>query len=331
MASFPGEQNLRSVAVLVTGGLGFIGSHLVRRLVACGARVAIAARDTTNAWRLSDIIRDIERHSVDIRDGRQVATCVAAVRPEVLFHLAACGLDTTRCRASDAAVTNVVGTVNILEAARAHEVRRVVNLGSSSEYGDKAGSVREDAPLTPVDIYGCTKAAATMIAHQMARDEGISLITLRPFGVFGEYEQPHKLFSYTISSALLGHDVNLTPGDQCRDYCYVGNIVDGLLLAAEDRRGDEAIFNIGTGEVHPLRYYIELIFRHLPTDKKPNYGALPYRAQERWSPTPDTGRIEVQLGWKPGISVEDGVIRTVEWFVQNRATWMGRFAREASG
>ncbi len=303
--------------VLVTGGCGFIGSHLVRRLMKSGARVAIATRDTTNAWRLKDVIHEINCYPVDVRHAHQVEACVKNVRPHLIFHMAAYGVDPRQANVSDAVATNVMGTVNILEAARIHQVTRVVNLGSSSEYGDVQEAVTEEAPLEPLDIYGSTKAAATIIAHQQARAHHLSLITLRPFGVFGEYEASHKLFTYVITSALQHHAITLTMCEQSRDYCYVENVIDGLLLAAITPQVREAIFNIGTGSVRPLREYIDLILRFLPTTAKPTYGALPPRNNERWSPHPDVRQIHTQLGWKPHVSVEDGIAQTVAWFVKN--------------
>jgi nucleoside-diphosphate-sugar epimerase len=144
------------------------------------------------------------------------------------------------------------------------------------------------------------------------------MVTLRPFGIFGEGEEPHKLFCHIILNVLQNKDVDLTPCEQFRDYCYIGNIIDGLILAAQNKRIHNEIFNIGSGEGYPLKYHVELIFKHLKTDRKPNFGALSYREDERLNPQPAINKIKSKLFWEPEISLEEGIIRTINWYRQNK-------------
>ena len=111
--------------------------------------------------------------------------------------------------------------------------------------------IHENMLLTPVDIYGSTKAAATILAHQIASENNINLITLRPFGIFGEGEEPHKIFSYIILRVLQHKDVNLTLCNQLRDYCYIENVIDACILAVENTTVQNEILILGAALFTP--------------------------------------------------------------------------------
>lgn len=300
--------------VLITGGVGFIGSHLVNRLLQANAKVAVLIRETTNSWRVQDKVKEIKVFKADICNQSDVLQIVQHFAPHYIFHLAAYGVNSKQRNDLNAVQINVLGTMNIVKAANEVGCERVINIGSSSEYGDKRAAIREDEVLSPVDIYGSTKAAATIISHQMALESGLSLVTLRPFGIFGECEDPHKLFSYIMTSLLNNQDVRLTSCKQYRDYCYVENIIDGMILAALDPYIQNEIFNIGSGEVYPLSYFVSLIFNHMGVSQEPHFGAIPDRVNERHCPFPDISKIQSVLHWKPAITIEEGIIRTINWY-----------------
>lgn len=309
---------LKDNKVLVTGGYGFIGSHFVQRLLKLQAKVGILTRESSNPWRLTNVLSCMEVYKVDIRNKIQVQNAIKHFNPDYICHLAAYGVDSNHKDYTNAVETNVLGTINIIEAAKLVECKKIINLGSSSEYGNKTELIDENAVLTPVDIYGSSKAAATIIAHQIASEKNINIITLRPFGVFGEMEASHKLFAHIILQTLQNRNVDLTLCNQLRDYCYIDNIVDVCILAIENDKVQNDIFNIGSGEVQQLKYYVELLFKYLQTDKKPNYGALSYRENERWVPKPDINKVKKMLSWEPKIDVEEGIIRTISWYKQNQ-------------
>lgn len=309
---------LQGSRVLVTGGYGFIGSHLVKRLLKQQANVGLFVRKPSNSWRLTDRLHNIEKYEVDIQDRVQVQNAIKQFKPDYIFHLAAYGVDSANQDYMSAVETNVIGTIHIIQAAKLVDCKKIIHFGSSSEYGNKTKPIDENMVLTPVDIYGSSKAAATIIAHQIALENNINIITLRPFGVFGEAEAPHKLFSYIILQVLNSKSVDLTLCNQLRDYCYIDNIVDACILTIENNGIQHDIFNIGSGEVHPLKYYVELIFKHLQTDRVPNYGALPYRGNERWVPQPNIHKAQKLLAWEPKIGIEEGIVRTVRWYMQNK-------------
>ncbi|EAO52163.1 CDP-4-dehydro-6-deoxy-D-glucose 4-reductase [Bacillus thuringiensis serovar israelensis ATCC 35646] len=314
--------SFKNKTFLITGGYGFIGSHLARRLLNLQARIVLFIRTPSNFGRLKDIIKNIETYEIDIRDRKQVQDAIKKVNPDYIFHLAAYGVNSAHTDYMHAIETNIIGTCNIIQAAKWVNCKKIINFGSSSEYGNKMEPIHENMLLTPVDIYGSTKAAATILAHQIASENSINLITLRPFGIFGESEEPHKIFSYIILQVLQNKDVNLTFCNQLRDYCYIENIIDACILAVENTTVQNEIFNIGSGTIYPLKHYVELLFKHLKTNSRPNYGAIPSRTNERWVPEADVQKIKNSLSWEPRINIEEGIIKTVNWYKNNKHLYL---------
>ncbi|MGU3371691.1 NAD-dependent epimerase/dehydratase family protein [Bacillus mycoides] len=309
--------SFKNKTFLITGGYGFIGSHLVRRLSHLQAKIVLFIRASSDSWRLKNILKNIETYEVDIRDKVQVQDAIKKINPDYIFHLAAYGVNSAHTDYMHAIETNIIGTCNIIQAAKFVNCKKIINMGSSSEYGNKMEPIHENMLLTPVDIYGSTKAASTILAHQIASENNINLITLRPFGIFGEAEEPHKLFSYIILQVLQNKDVNLTLCNQLRDYCYIENIIDACILAIENTNVQNEIFNIGSGNIYPLKHYVELLFKHLNTHSRPNYGAISSRTNERWIPEANIQKIKNSLFWEPRINIEEGIIKTINWYKNN--------------
>ncbi|SDK54174.1 NAD-dependent epimerase/dehydratase family protein [Natronincola ferrireducens] len=304
--------------VLITGANGFIGSHLVRRMISENAEVHIIVREGSDVWRIEDLIKDIIIYRADTRDSKKINICINKVKPDYVFNMAAYGVDSRQKDYFIAANTNIIGTMNILNSLISVGCKKFLNIGTCMEYGDKKEVIKEDCHLEPFNIYGSTKAAATMLSHQIAGENDIDIVTLRAFGVFGENEGSHKFFPHIILSILNNADVNLTGCEQYRDYCYIENIIDGFVLAAENDAIKNEIFNIGTGRIHPLKYYVDKVCAKMKAIKKPNYGVIPYRTGEVWKPHPDISKIEKLLKWTPKIAFEEGLDRTIQWYERNK-------------
>lgn len=310
-------NTLNGKRILVTGGGGFIGSHLLTRLLDSGAEVTVAEVSVEPPWRLAEFSGAYLLAAADIADKDAISAVLASVQPHAVVHLAAYGVDSAMQDVSDAACVNVLGMANVLSAMKASGCKRIVALGSSSEYGNHDGTISEDTPLRPENIYGSTKAAATTIAHQYAPQHDIGIVTLRPFGVYGEAEPPHKLFCHAILKMLRGEDLELTACKQQRDYCYAGDIADAIVLSLEQESLRNNIFNLGSGETHTLYHYIEELRSLIAPSSQVIYGALAYRKHEIWAPAPDTRRARERLGWQSAHDLQTGLKKTVAWFREN--------------
>ena len=301
--------------VIITGGFGFIGSHLYKRLIQQNANIVIIDRGGSNKFRLKDYLNEIKLYEVDITDAEKLQKIIIEEKPEYVFHLAAYGVNAKDNNYIQAINTNIMGSINVLNALKYSGCEKIINMGTSSEYGNQKS--KENKALKPTNIYGSTKASSTIMLHQIARNSEIDIVTLRPFNIFGEGEEPHKLFCEVIIKILQNEKVELTDCTQYRDYTYISNIIDGLLLAAENKSVKNQIFNIASGETHPLKYYVEKIFDISGTANKPFYGFIPQRTDERMRQTVDIKKIRKILNWKPKISLEQGIENTINWYKEN--------------
>ncbi len=312
------HTDLRGKRYLVTGGGGFMGYHLVRRLLSLGAQAAVIEPSPIVPWRLIEAAGHIGLYAADVTDTQRVADVMEAVRPDGVFHLAAYGVNSADQDIREALRINVTGILNVLDAMKRCGCDRVVTMGSGAEYGGHEGPIAESDPLHPQSIYGSAKAAATVVAHQYARQHDIGIVTLRPFGIYGEAEPRHKLFCEVILTLLDGRPLELTPCGQCRDYCHAADIASALTACMADESLRDNVFNAGSGELRSLKEYVELIRALIDPSGDVRYGALPYRKDEVFAPAPDTRLIREQLGWRPAVSLDQGLKRTVDWFRVHR-------------
>lgn len=303
--------------VLITGANGFLGSHIVERMVKQNADLSIIVRESSDLWRIEGFIKDLNIFSGDLRDSSRLNEFIRKTKPEIIFHMAAYGVDSKQKDIFDAVNINLIGTINMLSAIGKIGCKRFINIGTSMQYGNKEGMIDENMSYSPNNIYGSTKAAATIIAHQLAGDMNIKIATIIPFGVFGEKEGSHKFFPHVILSILKNKEVLLTSCEQYRDYCYVENIIDGFLMAAESQHVKNDIYNIGNGITKPLKHYVDLIKKEIGGDAKIIYGILEHRKNDLWNPLPNVDKIINNIGWQPEIPIEEGIKKTVDWYKEN--------------
>jgi CDP-4-dehydro-6-deoxyglucose reductase, E1 len=303
MAIEPGS--LKGKRVLVTGATGFIGSHLVKRLITEGARVTAFTRHTSDRRRLRSVLTEIDVREVDIRTFGAVSGEIDKVRPEIVFHLSAEGVTEPFLPHNLALRANLDGTVNVVRAAVHAGAQRIIHTGTSHEYGDRAS----DGMLDPISPYAASKAAAWAFCRMYYRTEGWPIVTLRLFQVFGP-GQESTLVPSAIEAGLNGHIFPTTPGEQIRDWVYVEDVVDAYLHAAVVEGIEGETFDIGTGNGTRVRDVVEEIFRHF-ADGHPNIGALPYRPGEVWSQVAKIDHARSKLGWQAQISLPEGLSRTI--------------------
>ena len=306
--------------ILVTGGAGFIGSHVVDAYVAAGHEVAVL--DDCSTGHAEQVHRGARLHRADLRDRAAVAAVAAQVRPEVVSHHAA-QLDVRRSVADPAfdAAVNVIGLLHVLEAARAHGLRRVVFASSGGVvYGESQRlPTREEDPTEPISPYGVAKLASERYLHVYTHVHGIASVWLRYANVYGPRQDPGGeagVIAIFIGQLLAGGAPVINgPGTQTRDYVFVGDVVRANLLALEsDCRGP---LNIGSGVETDVNRLFALLCdatRHHPPAR---HG--PAKPGEQLRSVLDPARARTVLGWQPETPLAQGLARTVAWFDERHA------------
>jgi UDP-glucose 4-epimerase len=299
------------VRALVTGGAGFIGSHVSDALLERGDEVHVV--DNLATGKRENVPAGAEFHEGDIREGFQ--TLAGAIRPEVVFHLAAqADVGTSTERPDYDADVNVVGTVRVLEAARSVGARVVFSSTGGALYGECERPADEDYPKQPLSPYGTAKLAAEHYLETWNRLHGTRHVTLRFANVYGP-RQDSSLEGGVVAIFLerLARDEETLvfgDGEQSRDFVYVRDVA-AAVLAALGRDG--GAYNVGTGvettvnELHALCRKVSGRTRE-PQHVEPRLGDVRRSVL-------DVSRAERELGWRPAVSLEDGLRETWHWTV----------------
>jgi len=306
---------------LVTGGAGFIGSHLTERLVQLGHTVRVLDDFSTGRREnLAGLERQVELIAGDIRDPQTVRQAVAGV--EAVLHLAArASVPRSVEHPREANDVNVNGTLNLLLAARDTGVRRFIYSASSSAYGDSPALPKaETMPPRPLSPYAASKLAGEHYCACFAAVYGLETISLRYFNVFGPRQDPHSPYAAVIpafvSRMLRGQKpIVFGDGEQSRDFCYIENVVRANLLALAAPRLAGEVVNIACGERVTLNQIIRLINQHLGTDIQPEYQApRPGDVRHSLASLEQARRV---LGYQPQVFFADGLARSIAWYRQN--------------
>jgi len=300
--------------IVVTGGAGFIGSHVVDAYVAAGHDVLVV--DDLSTGRRENLNPRARFHQLDIGDPR-TAVLLRDEKPEVLNHHAA-QMDVRRSVADplfDARV-NVLGTIHLLEAARQAGVQRVLLVSSGGAvYGEQeAFPAPETHPTNPVSPYGVSKRAGELYAYFYQAEYGLPFVALRYANVYGPRQDPHGeagVVAIFTGRMLRGEPVVVNgDGRQTRDYVYVGDIVRANLLALETPA--TGAFNIGTGVETDVNTLAKLLLAAAGSRSEVRHGP-PKSGEQRRSVIANRRAAEL-LDWRPEASLDEGLRRTVAWF-----------------
>lgn len=313
--------------VLVTGAGGFIASHLVETLAAQGAQVRAFVRynsrgDTGLLAQLDPQLQDaVEVVAGDLRDLPAVRQAMQDV--QVVFHLGALiAIPYSYLHPYEVVETNVMGTLNVLLAARDAGVARVLHTSTSEVYGTALRvPIDEDHPLQGQSPYSASKIGADKLAESFYAAYGLPVVTVRPFNTYGPRQSARAVIPTIISQVLSGGELHLGSLETRRDFTYVSDTVSGFLKAAQAPGVEGQTFNLGTGSEITIGKLAQMVMDILgkPVPIVTDQERLRPRKSEVMRLLSDNRRAKQVLGWQPEVSFEAGLRQTIDWISNHSA------------
>ena len=302
---------------LVTGGAGFIGSHMVEELIRRGESVRVL--DNLSSGRLANLapVREqIDFRQADIRELDSVRPFFSGV--DYVIHLAAiASVERSMQDPVETTLVNLNGTLHVLLAARDAQAKRAVLAATAAAYGDDPALPRvETQPPQLLSPYALTKLADEYYGQIFHRYFGLEVVSLRFFNIFGPRQDPQSPYSGVLSRFIACYLQGARPtvfgdGEQSRDFTHVANVVDATLRACQAQGAPGQVINVGTGKGVTLNQTLAILNRLMSANVTPRYEA-PRRGDVRHS-TADISLARTILGYEPTVSFEDGLRRTIDW------------------
>lgn len=304
--------------VFITGGTGFVGSHVARRLVREGHAVHLLVRPTASYERISDIQDAVTIHLGDVIEKETLSKAISLSNPEYIFHFANAGVyGGISASAERLQEVNVGGLLNLLDALRPYPYKAFVNVGSSSEYGIKTVPMREDDVCAPVNAYGISKLQATECASAEAKEHKKPIATFRLFSPYGPYDDSSRLIMQAIRNLSSKSVFRLPHPDAMRDYVYIDDVVDVLVQAAQNLNEHAGeVFNVGSGHMVRAAEVVQNIATELAAEAflatlpKPE-GPLGPQESPCW--VADMEKTKNAFHWSAQVPLTEGLHRTIVW------------------
>lgn len=319
-------MDLKNKKVLVTGAGGFVGSHLTEKLVSSGAKVSALVRyNSQNNYGLLEILPNRIKSKLNIITGNlknSESVDRAVKNVEIIFHLGALiSIPYSYQEPSEVTETNVLGTLNILNAARKNNgIQKIIHTSTSEVYGSaKYIPMDEKHPLCAQSPYAASKIAADKIAESFYLSYGLPVATVRPFNIYGPRQSTRAIVPTIISQALTSKKVYLGLLKPTRDLTYVDDTVEGFIKVAESDDSIGETINIGSGFEISIEDLASKIFSILGTKARiisDNERIRP-KSSEVVKLLADNSKAKEILGWKPKVSLDEGLKKTIDWLKNN--------------
>lgn len=299
-------------SVLVVGGSGFIGRYLVGRLIAIGAEVTVIGK----TLRLNSDQLPYKFIQADIAHKNQLKN-LKYIRFDYAFNLGGY-IDHRKYMNGGHAVidSHYVGLLNLLDAINYESLKGFVQVGSSDEYPDSLFARAETLREAPISPYSCSKVAATHLIQMLAKTESFPGVVLRPFLVYGPGQSQNRFIPQIIMGCLQDMCFPASDGQQLRDFCYISDVVEAMILSAGMTEGFGEVINIGSG--NPIKIYdLIMLIKDMVGAGTPLFGKVPYRKAESMTLFSCTEKAKAILNWSPEVSMADGLKLTIRYYAAN--------------
>jgi UDP-glucose 4-epimerase len=311
------KSNLSGTDVLVTGADGFIGKHLISRLINEKANVTAFSQFGLPG----ELKEKVNEKLIDMEDYSSLLKALKGCKPQKIFHLAG---NTSRDRSLENAEksfkTNLFGTIYFLKALKEHNIAYdfFLFMGTAEEYGDNKAPFTEDQPLDPVSPYSASKASAEMVLKIYWKMYKYPITVLRGFIIYGPGQPKNMLFSQLIEACIKKEEFKMTKGEQKRDFVYVEDHVDAMILASTNPAALGKTFNIASEKPYKIIGVVKKILNLMGNPIKPRIGTIPYRDNEIWNYAGCSGEARKILKWIPKTNLDDGLRKTIDWHLKHK-------------
>ena len=305
---------IKNKKILVTGGAGFIGSHLIQRLISEDAKVSVTVKynsiiDCPRLVKVWDKINIIE---ADLRNTDSVSE-MRKLQFDYVFHLAAYNhVGDSFKHVLENVNSNLISTINLLNYGP--KIRKFIHMGSSEIYGlqTKLPFDVKEKP-NPMSPYAMTKYASELFSILNSKNKKLDLLCVRPFNTFGPFQSEKAIIPEMIIKCLQNKGIKTTGGKQTREFNYIDNIVDGILFLNKKIKHSIQPINVGNNKPISIKNLVKKIYNFTQSKSKLKIGSLKYRPNEIWKMQANNKFI-ISKGWKPTISFDDGLKRTIAWY-----------------
>lgn len=307
--------------LLVTGGAGFIGSEFVRQAVRLGYKVTVVDKLSYagDIKRLRGVEDKISFYKADIINREFMDFIFEKETPQAVAHFAAeSHVDRSIVDPSIFIETNIKGTQTLLDVSRRYSINRFINISTDEVYGEleEDGQFYETTPLNPNSPYSVSKASADMLGRAYYRTYGLPVITVRPSNNYGYWQYPEKLIPVVILKAINNEKIPVYgKGQNIREWLFVSDCVKAVIEILEKGRIGE-IYNVGSGDEKRNIEVVEMILNIL---KKP-FDLIEFvkdRPGHDYRYSLNTDKIKKELGWKPSVAFDEGIVITIKWYLKN--------------
>lgn len=312
---------LKDKKLLISGGLGFVGINLIKKLNKMNIRPIVMA-STQNSSLTEESCLDLDSSSlykIDLREGDEVTKLVRDIAPDFVIHLAGMtNLEKTFEKAELAIDVNLKGSLAMFKGAKGKNLKNFVFLSTSDIYGGVEPPFKETQLAYPSSPYSASKASAELFLLMFHNVYNIPVTILRSFNLYGKYQSSDRVIPFIINKLLNDEDVPLTKGEQRREFNYVDDLIDAILrsLIVEDSQGK--IINIGCGSSVSIREIALMIAKKLDKIDRLKIGALEYRKNEIWDMYCDNSLAKSILKWEPKVALNDGLDMIIGWFKEHK-------------
>ena len=257
----------------------------------------------------------VKIYNVDLLDKKQLTKIVNKINPNFIIHLATYSNYRNQTDTEEMIDINIKGTLNLLLASKNIDYKLFINTGSSSEYGIKNNPMKETDLLEPISFYAATKASVTFLCQAFAKEYQKPIITLRPFSVYGPFEEEKRFIPTIIKAVVENKLIKLTPGNQRRDFIYIEDIIDIYIKSLScGKKLSGQILNMGTGIEYTNDEVIQTLFKETNKKVKIEKGAYPKRIWDTSHWVADISKTKKLLNWKPKFTLGKGLRYTYNWF-----------------